>query len=45
MARPQVADGGDGVQMWRVDVNILNKRTAAKGWASRLGAGLDNSLP
>jgi hypothetical protein len=33
MARPQVADGGDGLQTWRVDANILNKqsRTADKG--------------
>jgi hypothetical protein len=25
MARPQVADGGDGLQIWRVAENILNK--------------------
>jgi hypothetical protein len=25
MARPQVADGGEGLQIWRVAVNILNK--------------------
>jgi hypothetical protein len=34
MARPQVADGGDGLQIWRVAANILlNKqsRTADKG--------------
>jgi hypothetical protein len=24
MARPQVADGGDGLQIWRAAVNILN---------------------
>jgi hypothetical protein len=23
MARPQVADGGDGLQIWKVSVNIL----------------------
>jgi hypothetical protein len=23
MARPQVVDGGDGLQIWRVAVNIL----------------------
>jgi hypothetical protein len=41
MARPQVADGGDGLQIWRVSANILNKqlRTADKGWSSSLGAG------
>jgi hypothetical protein len=34
MARPQVADGGDALQIWRVAVNILNKqsRTADRGW-------------
>jgi hypothetical protein len=32
MARPQVADGGNGLQIWRVAANILNKqsRTADK---------------
>jgi hypothetical protein len=36
MARSQVADGGDGLQIWRVAANILNKqsRTADKGWSS-----------
>jgi hypothetical protein len=24
MARPQVADGGDGLQEWRVAANVLN---------------------
>jgi hypothetical protein len=39
MARPQVADGGDGLQIWRVDGNILNKklRTANKGRSSNWG--------
>jgi hypothetical protein len=38
---PQVADGGDGLQIWRVAANILNKqsRTADKGWSSSLGVG------
>jgi hypothetical protein len=42
MARPQVADGGNGLQIWRVAANILNKqsRTADKGWSSSLGVGL-----
>jgi hypothetical protein len=33
MARPQVADGGDGLQIWRLAANILNKqsRSAGKG--------------
>jgi hypothetical protein len=41
MAHPQVADGGDGLQVWRVTANILNKesRTADKGWSSNLGVG------
>jgi hypothetical protein len=46
MARPQVADGGDGLRIWRVAANILNKqsRTADRGWPSRLGfrEGLTN---
>jgi hypothetical protein len=44
MARPQVADGGDALQVWRVAVNILNRqsRTAYKGGppAWRLGVRL-----
>jgi hypothetical protein len=49
MARPQLADGGDGLQIWRVAANILNKqsRTADKGWSSSLGVGREanNSSP
>jgi hypothetical protein len=26
MARPQVADGGDGLQIWRAPANVLNKQ-------------------
>jgi hypothetical protein len=39
MARPQVADGGDGLQMLRVAANILNKqsRRADMWWSSSLG--------
>jgi hypothetical protein len=48
MALPQVADGGDGLQIWRVAANLLNKqsRTADKGWSSRFGVGrgANNSL-
>jgi hypothetical protein len=42
MARPWVADGGDGLQIRRVTANILNEqsRTADKGWSSSLGVGL-----
>jgi hypothetical protein len=41
MARPRVADRGDGFQIWRVAANILNKqsRTADSGWSSSLGVG------
>jgi hypothetical protein len=41
MACPQVADGGDGLQILRVAANILNKQsgTADKGWFSSLGVG------
>jgi hypothetical protein len=49
MARLQVADGGDGLQIWKVAANILNKqsRTADKGWSSSLGVqrGANNSSP
>jgi hypothetical protein len=48
MARPQVADGEDGLQIWRVAANVLNKqsRTVDKGWSSNLGVerGTNNSL-
>jgi hypothetical protein len=45
MARPQVPNGGDGLQIWKVAANILNKqsRTADKGWSSRLGVGRANN--
>jgi hypothetical protein len=41
MARPQVPDGGDILQVWSVAANILNKqsRTADKRWSSSLGVG------
>jgi hypothetical protein len=49
MACPQVVDGGQGLQVWRVAANILNKqsRTADKGWPSSLGVGrgANNSPP
>jgi hypothetical protein len=43
MARPQVAHGGDALQIWRVPANILNKQspTDDKGCSSfGLGVGL-----
>jgi len=49
MACPQVADGGDGLQIWTVATNMLNKQsqTADKGWSSsfRVGKGTNNSSP
>jgi hypothetical protein len=45
MARPWIANGGDGLQIWRVTTNILNKqsREAEKGWSSSLGQIRDGS--
>jgi hypothetical protein len=36
---PQIAYGGDVLQIWKVAANILNKqsRTADRGWSSSLG--------
>jgi hypothetical protein len=47
MARPQVADGGDGLEIWWVAANILNKpsRTANRGWSSSLGVGRGTKNP
>jgi hypothetical protein len=47
MTRPQVADGGDGLQIWRVAANILNKQsqTADSGWSSNLGLGVGLTTP
>jgi len=41
MARLQLADGGDGLQMWKVAANILNyqSRTADKGLSFGMGVG------
>jgi hypothetical protein len=38
MTHPQVTDGGDDLQVWRVPANIMNKqsRTADKKWSSCL---------
>jgi hypothetical protein len=34
MACPQVADGGDGLEMWRVAANILHKQSRRADWRS-----------
>jgi hypothetical protein len=41
MACPWVADGGDGLKVWSVTPNTLNKHLpkAGKGWSSSLGVG------
>jgi hypothetical protein len=48
-ACPRVADGRDGLQVWRVAPFILNKwpQTADKGWSSSFGVGrrASNSTP
>jgi hypothetical protein len=40
-ARPHIADGEDGLQIWSVAANILNKqsRTADKGWSCSMEVG------
>jgi hypothetical protein len=49
MTGPQVTEEGDGLQIWRVAANILNKqsRTNNKGWSYSLGIGHgdNNSSP
>jgi hypothetical protein len=49
IARAQVVDGGDSLQIWWVATNIVNEhsRTADKGWPSGLvvGRGANNSSP
>jgi hypothetical protein len=47
MARPQVVDGGDGLQIWRVAANILTKqsRTADKGGPPAWGLGVGLATP
>jgi hypothetical protein len=47
MARPQVANGKEGLQIRRVAVNIPNKqsRAADKGWSSNLGVGRGACIP
>jgi hypothetical protein len=45
MARPQVADGGDALQVWRVAADILNKLLRGKATRGNtpawgLGVGL-----
>jgi hypothetical protein len=47
MARPQVADVGDGLQIWRVAANVLNKqlRTADRGGPPAWELGVGQTTP
>jgi len=38
IAHPEIVDGGDGIQIQRIDATILNKQlwTADNGWSSSL---------
>jgi hypothetical protein len=47
MARPYFVDGGDGLQIWRVVVNVLNNHpwTAGKGRSFNLNDEACNSSP
>jgi hypothetical protein len=44
---PRVADRRDGLKLWRLAANILNKqpRTNDKGWSSSLGVGRGANNP
>jgi hypothetical protein len=47
MARPQVSDGGNGLQIWRVAANILNKQLGEPkrgGGPPALGLGMGFTL-
>jgi hypothetical protein len=43
MTRPQVADGGDGLSIWRVAANILTQqlRSADQSRPTAWGLGVD----
>jgi hypothetical protein len=49
IGRPRVVDVGDGLQIWRVAANVLDKqwRTADNGWSSslRVGRGANITSP
>jgi hypothetical protein len=47
MARPQAADGGDGLQIWKVDENIFNKKSliADKRWPPAWGLDVGLRIP
>jgi hypothetical protein len=47
MAHPQIVDGGDGLQIWRVVANVLNKQswTTDNGWAQPRGLVVGLTTP
>jgi hypothetical protein len=47
MVHPQVADGGDSLQIWRLAANILNKQSwaADRWWSSSFGVGRGANTP
>jgi len=47
MALAWVANGGDGIQVQRIDVNVLNKQSwiTDKGWSYTLGVGRGVKIP
>jgi hypothetical protein len=44
MARPRDADGGDGLQIWKVAANIINKQSEQPTRSGPLGSGLGKEL-
>jgi hypothetical protein len=45
MARPQVEDGGDDLQIWKVAVNILTKQSRTADFSLGVGHEDNNSSP
>jgi hypothetical protein len=45
MAHPQVLDGGDGLQIWRVAANILNKQPLTRDGPPAWGLGVGLTTP
>jgi hypothetical protein len=47
MAHPEVVDRGDGLQIWRLAENMLNKQsqTEDRGWPSSLEVGWGLTTP
>jgi hypothetical protein len=47
VTRFQIPEGGDGLPIWRIAANILNKllRRTDKRWSSNLGVGLELIIP